>query len=246
MEVARNQNQTAPARGWQARIKHEAYGKVLASPLVVACAERGNDDRSAAALIGGFWSFVDVFPAIIRGTYASALAGSEGETVRSFQRRMAPILSETLSSMEDDERSHRALWLRAARSIGLSAEALYGWPVLPEVRRVSRELLDERDLGRLLLYFVGVEVVAEGVSRRLSTAPDFVAAMGPDGMSWFAAHLVAPGEVGAHEDLAYKLALAVRQAAGENTDEASINAEVQRCVDWFVAAGDACAREFVG
>lgn len=244
MDAVRNRVQTASARAWTSRIKDQAYRKIAASPLVKGCVARGNADRHALALLAGFWPFVDVFPAIIRDTYADALADTRHAVLRRFQQRAGPFLAGTLDSMADDERDHRALWLRAARSLGLSADDLARWPVLPEVRELITAIGEERELGRRLLYFVGVEIVAESTARVLSQAPRFVETMGKEGMRWFAVHLVAPGQLGAHEALAYRLALAVRRAAGQPVDEAVVAADIQRCVGWFVVAGAASVASF--
>lgn len=244
MDVVRKRVQTASARAWTSRIKDQAYRKIAASPLVKGCAAHGNADRHALALLAGFWPFVDAFPAIIRDTYAGALGSTGSALLQRFQRRAGPLLAGNLAGMADDEQDHRALWLCAARIIGLSADQLAGWPVLPEVRALIAAIGEERELGRRLLYFAGVEIVAESTSRVLSRAPRFVELMGQDGMRWFAAHLVAPGQLGAHEALAYKLALALRRVADQPADEAAVAADVQRCVDWFVAAGAACVTAF--
>lgn len=214
---------------WRTRMKDEAYRKVLASPLMHACAEGGNYPR---ALFGGFWHFVDEFPAIIRETYTALPSAAAKDTVRRFLRR--------LQGMEDDERAHRALWIRSASRVGLSEGQLHQWRVLPEIRSLTQSIRTEKHLGRRLLYFVAVEIVAQGVARYLFQAPRFVEAMGEEGMEWFAAHLAAPGHATTHEAVAYKLALAVKQAADEPIDEKSINDDIQRCVDWFFAGGVAC------
>jgi len=241
MSPFRNRDQTDHARDWQARIKAEAYDKVLACPLMRGCAEGSGYPR---ALLGGFWPFVDAFPAIIRETYENLPAAAANETVRRFLKRSAPILSGTLRGMEDDERAHRRLWLRASQRAGLAEDQLYQWRVLPEIKALSDAIRTEGQLARRLLYFAAVEIVAEGASRYLSQAPRFVEAMGEEGMQWFTLHSVHPDDATTHEALAYNLALSVKRAAHEPTDEKSVNTDIQRCVDWFFAAGVACAREF--
>lgn len=228
-------------RDWKARIKAEAYAKISACPLTQGCAE---GDRYTRALLGGFWPFVNAFPAIIRDTYANVPAAAASEVLRRFLKRSAPVLSGTLQGMEGDERAHRALWIRASRRVGLSEEQLHQWRVLPEIEALTERIRAERHLARRLLYFAAVEIVAEGTSRYLVQAPRFVNAMGEEGMQWFTVHMDHPAGATTHEALAYHLALAVRRVAHESTDEHSVNVDIQRCVDWFFAAGVACAREF--
>lgn len=241
MNASCNEDHPGQARVWQARIEAEAYKKVLASPLMHACAQGGTSPR---ALFGGFWHFVDTFPAIIRDTYENVPCAAANDKVRRFLKRSAPVLSGSLKPMVDDERAHRALWIRASRRVGLSEIQLQQWRILPEIRSLTEAIRTEGALARRLLYFAAVEIVAESVSRYLSQQPPFVEAMGEDGMEWFNVHLVHPDDATTHEALAYNLALSVKRVAHEPTDEKSVNADIQRCVDWFFAGGIACAREF--
>src|SRR5689334_23101046 len=173
MNAYRNEDHSGQARVWQSRIKAEAYEKVLTSPLIHACAQGGTCPR---ALFGGFWHFVDTFPAIIRDTYENVPSAAANDKVPRFLKRSAPILSGTLKSIEDEERVHRALWIRASRRVDLSEIQLHQWRVLPEIKSLTEAIQTEGDLARRLLYFVGVEIVAEGVSRCLSQKPPFVEA----------------------------------------------------------------------
>ena len=240
MDPFRNAGESDHSRDWKARIKDEAYGKVLACPLMHGCALGGNFPQ---ALLGGFWHFVDEFPGIIHGTYAN-VPSAANEAVRRFLKRSAPILAGTLKGMEDDERTHRTLWIRSAGRAGLSEDQLHRWKVLPEIESLTEAIRTERDFGRRLLYFVAVEIVAEGIACYLSQAPRFVEVMGEEGMQWFDVHRVHPDEATTHEAIAYKLALSVKRAADEPIDEKSIDADIQRCVDWFFSGAVACAREF--
>jgi len=241
MNPFRNGDQSDLGRDWKARIKAEAYDKVVACPLTQGCAEGG---RYARALLGGFWPFVNAFPTILRDTYENVPAVAASEAVRRFLKRSAPILSGTLKGMEGDERAHRALWIRAASRVGLSEEQLQQWRVLPEIAALTEGIRTEGHLGRRLLYFAAVEIVAEGTSRYLAQLPRFVETMGEEGMQWFTVHMVHPDDATTHEALAYDLALSVKRVAHEPTDADSVNADIQRCIDWFFAAGVACAREF--
>lgn len=225
---------------WLPRIRAKVARKVEASPLVRGCAGGGSYPR---ILFGGFWHFVKAFPEIIRQTYADLPGPVADAATRRFLKRAAPALSGSLQAMENDERTHRALWLRAAARVGLSQGQLDQWEVLAEVRALTDVIREEPQPGRRLLYFIGVEMVAENLSHCLVGAPRFVEAMGEEGMQWFAAHLVAPGQTSAHEALAFRLALSARRVTSAPVDEPSVDKEIQRCVDWFCAAGVACARD---
>jgi pyrroloquinoline quinone (PQQ) biosynthesis protein C len=240
MDAVRNADQSTQSRDWKARIKDEAYAKVLVSPLLRGCAQGGDYPR---ALLGGFWYFVNEFPGIIRETYSNVPAAAN-EKIRRFLRRSAPALSGTLKGMEDDERAHRALWIRSASRVGLSEDQLQQRRVLPEVKSLTEAIRTEGHFARRLLYFVAVEIVAEGVARYLSQAPRFVELMGEEGMQWFTVHVVHPDDATTHEAVAYNLSLSAKRIAHEPTDEKSIDADIQRCVDWFFNASIACARDF--
>ncbi|AYH45607.1 hypothetical protein [Azoarcus sp. DN11] len=233
------------APDWLERSAAEARGKIADSPLMQGCAAENSDERRyARALLGGFWHFVDVFPGIIRETYTAVPALEADERLRRFLMRAARRVAGKLQGMETDERSHRELWIASARQVGLSERQLHAWPVLPEIRHLADQMAAERDLGRRLLYFVAVEIVAAEVSQFLSRAPRFVESMGANGMLWFAAHPVDRQNPATHEAIAYGLALSFKRVTAGPLDEASVHADIQRCVDWFFAGSVACARAF--
>lgn len=244
MDTTHHRIDTGSRHDWTRPIKDEAYRRIADSPLVQGCASRGNEANHVVALLAGFWPFVDAFPGIIRHTYGQAFGATPDEALRRFQRRTGAVVSAAMAGMASDESTHRALWLVSARSIGLSEDDLGRPPVLPAIRHLIDAVGGEPNLGRRLLYFVAVEIVAEGVSRLLSQSPRFVAEMGEHGMDWFAAHRLAPGRTGAHEALAYKLALALKRALNEPADVGTVGEDVRRCIDWFVAAGAASVDAF--
>jgi hypothetical protein len=240
MDAFSNCQPVGAMHDWRRPIKAEAARKVESSPLIRGCADAGPYPRS---LFGGFWYFVNEFPEIIRESYASVPAAAADAPTRRFLQRSARTLAGSLRGMEGDERTHRGLWIRAARCVGLAEAQLQRWPVLAEVRSLTDAIRDEPDLGRRLLYFVAVEMVAESMARYLVGAPRFVEAMGEEGMLWFAAHLVPPGITTSHEALAFQLAMSIKRASAAPVDAISVSADIQRCVDWFQAASIACARE---
>lgn len=235
--------QTMHAHRHAVRFRDMARAKVLASPLVQGCANWVAGPAYARALLGGFWSFVDAFPAMVRDTRLQlpaatieALRGSLASDTGDIMARAA------LHDMESDESMHRDLWVRSAGRVGLTEAALHTWPALPEVRTITDALQTEPHLARRLLYFVAVEVVAAEASRHLLQAPRFVEAMGEDGSCWFTAHLTAADGATTHESVAYVLAVALLDAAGEAHDEMSVDEPVARCINWFFDASVACAR----
>lgn len=239
MEAFPNRRSVGAMYDWLRPIKAEAARKVESSPLIRGCADAGPYPR---CLYGGFWHFVDEFPEIIRETYATVPATAADAPTRRFFNRTAEMLAGSLRGMENDERTHRGLWLRAAGCVGLSAAQLQRWPALAEVRALTEAIRNEPQLDRRLLYFVAVEMVAESLARYLVGAPRFVAAMGDQGMLWFAAHLPS-GETSTHEALAFRLAMALQPDKAAQVDASAVNEDIQRCVDWFVTASIACARE---
>lgn len=240
MDAFSNRKRAGEMHDWLPRIKLETARKVGSSPLIRGCA---SGDLYPRALYGGFWHFVNEFPEIIRETYVTLPASATDAPLRRLLNRTTRTLSGSLRGMEGDERTHRALWVRAAGCVGLAERQLRQWQVLAEVRSLTDAIRDERELGRRLLYFVAVEMVAECVSRYLVGERHFVEAMGEEGMQWFAAHLVPPGETSPHEALAFQLAMAVRRAKAADVEEKTVSDDIQRCVDWFYAASVACARE---
>ncbi len=222
---------------WKKRIKAEAWQKTFASTLMHGCGT--GDIVYIKALLGGFWYFVSEFPWIIRRAY-SEVPHTANENVQRFLKRSAKILSGTLQGMEEDERAHRTLWIRSASCVGLLEDDLAQWEVLPETRKLTDAIGTEASFERKLLYFVAVEIVAEGISRCLIAAPRFSEVMGTQGMGWFNAHVVEEDDATTHEAVAYNLAFSLKRVANEPLNEAGVNADVQRCVDWFIDGAIAC------
>lgn len=226
--------------GWKTRIKQKAWEKIYASPLMRGCIE--GDIRFAVALLAGYWNFVDRFPSIIEGTFSSA-SDDVPDKLRTFLRRAAKTLAGTLASMEGDERQHRELWIRASKVVGLGRIRLDRWEVLPEVDTIARTI-GGANISTKLLYFAGVEIVAEGISKCLSESHSFTSMMGREGMRWFQVHLLHPESVTTHEDIAYRTAEMLLRAEDVKPTEAVIDGYVQECVDLFIQAAEACALKF--
>lgn len=222
--------------------KLDIWATISSFPFVRGC--RCGDPQFIRALFGGFWNFVNCFPQIIRDTYSSVPAEID-ERTRRFLERSAQILSGMLAGMETDERAHRALWLRSAKQAGLDESDLENWELLPEVRGIAEAIGNEQDLYTRLLYFVSVELIAEGLSRALADSPEFLKAMGSKGMSWFKAHLVHESGATTHEQLAYNLAGRIASFQGRQPSEESMHETVMKGLMLFAFAANACAEKFV-
>jgi pyrroloquinoline quinone (PQQ) biosynthesis protein C len=222
--------------------KLDIWAKINAFPFVRGC-WRG-DPQFVRAMFGGFWNFVNGFPQIIRDTYSSVPAGIDEKT-RRFLERSAQLLAGMLAGMESDERAHRALWLRAARQAGLEERDLEGWELLPEVRQIAETIGNEKDLYIRLLYFVSVELIAEGLSRALADSPEFLKLMGTRGMAWFKAHLVHEHGATTHEQLAYNLAGRIAHFQGRQSSEESMHEIVINGLLLFARAANACGERFI-
>jgi hypothetical protein len=227
---------------WKARIKLEAWEKINASPLMAGCAT--GDARFIVALLAGFWDFVDRFPAIIRGTFNTISQGTDPRFTR-FLQRASQRLAGMLSGMESDERAHRALWLKSASMVDLDVQKLMSWRVLPEIDRIST-VIDQAEVRKKLLYFVAVEIVAEGISNFLSNSSAFEKVMGQKGLSWFRVHAVQPNDQTTHEEIAYRAAYQLFMKAGEDLTEERLNTTIQECVDLFIKGASACCDAFGG
>ena len=206
--------------------KGTLFAEIAEHPLMKGCREA--DPRYLLGLFGGFWPFVDQFPAVIEKGYAKIAADSSDLQLSSAQRRgierMGRMLggSEALAAMADDEREHRNLWLRSAGRADISLEDLVDFGVLPSAARLTGDMEESLGPVEMSMHFAAVEFVAEDISRVLMVPGKFRDLMGQEGSRWFNVHLMTAHHEGtAHEDIA--LAIAARFHAmlgnGKLTDE---------------------------
>lgn len=212
----------------QEQIKLNSWRKLNASPLMNRFKQA--DDAALRALFIGYWPFVDTFPRVIRSTY---------ESTERFVRH-GKVLSGALREMESDERNHRALWLRSAHAAGVSEQTLQAAAALPEVARITDAMVDRPNLWQRLLDFVGVEIVAEGISASFLSSPSFCDRLGTSGLAWFKVHVVHPVDQTTHEELAYRAALSLMPEGAANARLDAIDRTVQETVDRFITAAGAC------
>ncbi len=222
--------------GWQERIKSKAWNKINASPLMEGCSSC--DVRALQALYCGYWNFVDTFPEVIQSTYRETPGNDAGQS--RFLRRAAGILAGTLEGMEADERAHRTLWIKSAAEFGIEEKQLHEFPVVPEIAKIAATMSRESLLQRRLLQFVATEIVAEGISNCLAGSETFQQKAGTRGMGWFNVHLIHHDDETTHEAIAYNTAFMLMREAGEQPDEQVVGVEVQRGVDLFITAAQAC------
>ncbi len=196
------------------------------------------DPRALEGLYCGYWNFVDTFPEVIQSTYRETPGGDSGQG--RFLRRAAGILAGTLEGMEADERVHRTLWIKSAAAFGFEEKQLYDYPVVLEIAEIASTMSRETLLQRRLLQFVATEIVAEGISNCLAVAETFKQRAGARGMGWFNVHLIHQNDETTHEAIAYNTAFLLMREAGELPDESAVSIEVQRGVDLFITAAQAC------
>lgn len=209
---------------WLEEFKQETLKKVQGSLLTQGCAQ-GNT-ASLFALMVGFAPFVYNFPKIIKSKY-----GEENES------RGAQILGE----MKEDEESHRKLWDQTCEVLAID-ETQLGREPLPGMLNLIKFVGEDTKLYISFLRFMGVEIIAEALSKALMDHSPFKERLGKQGLAWFEVHLNAMNEVyqTSHEALTLQLA---RQHAGSSGTEAQFEQEVCEVIDLFIAAADECHRE---
>ena len=136
--------------------------------------------------------------------------------------------------MQKDEEDHRQLWLKTAHVLGLTPTDLRQ-PPTPEVRAVTSVIAEDVDPYMMFLRFVGVEMVAESVSKDFLSSEEFKSALGKEGLRWFEVHVTHEGM--SHEELAFRLARALHRE--ELTREES-HALIHHVVDLFIRAAEVC------
>ena len=221
-----------PITAWVKEIKNEALQKISLSPFATAC--RAGDMGLTKELFLRFWPFVDAFPKIINRGCVNIL---KKELVKTFGLEIIDLLRpgfQVLSSMRQDEEDHRQLWLKTAHVLGLTPTDLRQ-PPTPEVRAVTSVIAEDVDPYMMFLRFVGVEMVAESVSKDFLSSEEFKSALGKEGLRWFEVHVTHEGM--SHEELAFRLARALHRE--ELTREES-HALIHHVVDLFIRAAEVC------
>lgn len=215
-------------------IRTEVGRKISQLALVQACA-RG-EDGAIEALILDFWPFINVFPGHIEAANRHMVRGKYlTPDQKPHRRELWDLVSDLLPGIRQDEEAHRELWIKFAKANRIPMD---------ELERVtpSREMLELIHLTsekihptEKLLQFAAVEMVATALSQTLLASSSFCEKM-PDGLGWFRVHAEHHGD-DTHETLVIKLALALHPGV---TDSTKMNEIVQKTVDTFVHAADAC------
>lgn len=229
-------NEPADRPNWVSGIKEEVHRKVRTCTLTAGC--RQGDHACVKALVIGFWPFVDAFPGIIKDRYLNV-----SDTELDSQARVMQRAAQILARMENDERSHRDLWLCTAEAMGLDPTRDLVRNPLAEITALIEQMRGESDLATVFLCFVAVEMVAETLSQELLASEAFCDMLNERGKVWFKVHVAHEGTT--HEQIAFRLAMA--HYRDEDTPGAEkINAIIQQTVDLFCAGGEACRRELAG
>lgn len=221
-----------PIPSWIDEIKSDALLKFSLSSFSAMC--RAGDMTLTRDLLLHFWPFVDAFPKIINRGCLHIL---RKELVNSFGLEMIDLFRlgfQVLSAMQKDEEDHRQLWLKTARILGLTLEELRQ-STIPEVNRVISFVAENVDPYAMFLRFVGVEIVAESVSKDFLSSEKFKSALGKEALGWFEVHATHRGM--SHEELAFRLARSLHR--GELTREES-HTVIHDVVDRFIDAAAVC------
>jgi pyrroloquinoline quinone (PQQ) biosynthesis protein C len=185
---------------WWRDIKVEAHSKVAANPMTLGC-RTGNPVYLRAFLLG-FWPFVHIFPDVIRqGLTKLARSGEVARTTK-FLTRASGILA----GIENDERSHRTMFLDTAQAVGLSMADFTAAKCLPLVQALFTRIIDSPCPASMFLRFAAVEVEAEAFSEELLSSEPFRLGLPPQSLRWFHEHQ--QHDATPHEALAYNLATA--------------------------------------
>lgn len=229
-------------------MKERVVRGIAASPLIGGCLV--GDKKYIAALLKGYWVFVDGFPEVIHNTYSDKMLSENllrdvlkrmgrnpdigGRLVQKFRRQFA--------GMQADETAHRTLWLQCANAIGLSREDLQGAEV-PATREILRTVAAEPKLFKRYAFFAAVEIVAEGISRILLQSSYFQCAVTRGGLRWFQKH--AEHDDGTiHEEIARK-AMVMFSVGNAPAISQGFAAIVGGYADLFIDAGVACCHQLV-
>ena len=226
-----------PAPPWFQGIKGRAAERIAESPLAIKCVQ--GDIVALRALILNYWPFVDTFPQQISAAAIHMLRATR--LARYHTNDLSELWSTAsalLQGMQKDEKAHRELWIRTAHSLGVDDELGRDKP-LDEVNQVIATIGEATDPFKTLLRFVAVEIVAEALSATLLASDAFKAMLDDPGQQWFVTHIThEPGDL-THEELALRLAIAIRDPYPTETEVEDV---IQGTVSRFTDAGEACMR----
>lgn len=185
------------------------------------------DPRYLLGLFGGFWPFVEGFPAVIEGSYADLGRFASSDSQKRLIGRIGRMLagSEKLAAMAKDETHHKAFWLLSAKQAGFDKEQLVSYPFPASSSRLAQDIQARPDFIAILMDFAAVEFVATAISDTLMESSAFREMMGDKGQRWFTEHFVASHEGTPHEDIALGFAQQMYPVLMDN-DEAVLSDEL--------------------
>ncbi|TSC80878.1 MAG: hypothetical protein G01um101429_3 [Parcubacteria group bacterium Gr01-1014_29] len=223
---------------WFKDIKQEAYKRITEAPFAQAC--RQGDKEVMKKLIVSLWPFVDIFPRLVRRGYIRLMSPA-----MYFRYGILTMLSLNyrsivfLGSIEQDEKSHRALWLDSGLALELQYPASYK-PTTPQTQAWIDEVAKKTNPSEMFLAFVAIEFIAESVSKNFIVSEHFKKAFGnsKSGLGWFTVHTIDHEDV-SHENLELHLACAFHSQSGtdmQNMAEHTIMGVIHK----FLIAANAC------
>ncbi len=193
--------QSLPA--WYEGIKKKAASKIAKLSLVRECAH--GDESALRTLILNFWPFVNEFPDQI---HRASVKMMRARHLKRFSiedlEALWELSSNLLKGMQDDETTHRDLWVGAASALGISYTELSTQVAGTEMLELLQLTGEKIDQFVTLMRFVTVEIVAEALSRTVLAEEPFRNRVGV-GIKWFEIHADHPGAI-SHEELALRLA----------------------------------------
>jgi hypothetical protein len=209
---------------------------VFSSPLIRACAD--GEKSAIAALMTGFWPFVEAFERSIdvqtRRLPVKPLIERFGQArIRRFFADARTVLRE----MKEEEGSHAQLWLHGAAEIGLNLGRVA--PV--NGVRVLLQTAGSSDPMEFFGWLAGTEYVAEELAACLCQAPGFLEAFPERRWRWGEAH-TAEHESASHLEIDEDLARAYHPSTDPALAGAALTAQIRRCRYLFgLAAGEVLA-----
>lgn len=228
-----------PSPPWFKEIEEEANRRIISAPF--AEVSRMGKKETMDRLMLNLWPFVKIFPRLVRNGYIRLFNPG-----MYFQYGVGNMLSLSyhsmafLSSIANDEKSHRELWLDSSAALGLTYPKDFERPITPETQAWIDEVVEKNNPADMFLAFVAIEFIAESISKDLLKSEQFKNVFGNTkaGLGWFTVHTVDHGDI-SHANLELHLSLAFRPETDESAHE-SAKRVILGVVDKFLAAANAC------
>lgn len=174
--------------------------QVRGAPLLRACAE--GDTAAVAALLSGFWPFVDAFEkAIDRQVAGLPIRPLVERFGRERTHAYFDMARAAVREMREEEGSHSLLWQEGARARRVD---LAEYQLVDGVERLVAHATT-RDPVAFFCWLAGTEYIAEEMAAYLCESPRFLALFPEGRWTWGEAHTEVhdgPSHLEIDEDLA--------------------------------------------